>query len=49
MQRDHLVRESERRLRDMIAMTPTGYLLLDAAGVVREANPALCGLSGYAR
>ena len=49
VQRDHLVRDSERRLRDMIAMTPTGYLLLDADGIVREANPALCQLSGYAR
>jgi diguanylate cyclase (GGDEF)-like protein/PAS domain S-box-containing protein len=49
VQRDHLVRESERRLREMIAMTPTGYLLLDAGGVVREANPALCQLSGHTR
>jgi PAS domain S-box-containing protein len=44
---DQLVRESERRLRQMIEITPAGYVLTDAAGVIREANPALCQLSGY--
>jgi diguanylate cyclase (GGDEF)-like protein/PAS domain S-box-containing protein len=45
---DQLVRESERRLRQMIEITPAGYVLTDAGGVIREANPALCQLSGYA-
>ena len=44
---DQLVRESERRLRQMIEITPAGYVLTDAGGVIREANPALCQLSGY--
>jgi diguanylate cyclase (GGDEF)-like protein/PAS domain S-box-containing protein len=44
---DQLVRESERRLRQMIEITPAGYVLTDATGVIREANPALCQLSGY--
>lgn len=44
---DQLVRDSERRLRQMIEITPAGYVLTDAGGVIREANPALCQLSGY--
>jgi diguanylate cyclase (GGDEF)-like protein/PAS domain S-box-containing protein len=45
---DQLVRDSERRLRQMIEITPAGYVLTDADGIIREANPALCQLSGYA-
>jgi diguanylate cyclase (GGDEF)-like protein/PAS domain S-box-containing protein len=41
------LRTSEQRLRDMIEMTPAGYLLADGDGAIQEVNPALCRLSGY--
>jgi len=40
------LRESERRFRDMIAMTPSGYLLADFNSRVLDVNPALCALVG---
>ena len=43
------LRDSERRLRDMIAMTPAGYLLAGPDGVLQDVNPALCALTGHAR
>lgn len=46
---DRAIRESERRLREMIEITPAGYVLIDADGIVQEVNPALCQLSGYSR
>ncbi len=41
------IRESESRYREVIEMTPVGYVLADAEGVLRHANPALCRISGY--
>jgi diguanylate cyclase (GGDEF)-like protein/PAS domain S-box-containing protein len=46
---DLIIRESEKRFRQTIEITPAGYVLADAAGIVQEVNPALCQLSGYAR
>jgi diguanylate cyclase (GGDEF)-like protein/PAS domain S-box-containing protein len=46
---DKVIRESERRLSEMLSITPAGYVLTDAGGIVREVNPALCQLSGYSR
>lgn len=43
------IRQGERRLQNVISMTPAGYLLYDDSGAILEANAALCGLSGYAR
>ncbi|HEX8784558.1 MAG TPA: EAL domain-containing protein [Telluria sp.] len=43
------LRESERRFREVIEMTPSGYLLADAAGRIQDVNPALCALAGRAR
>lgn len=43
-----LVRESERKFRDVIEMTPAGYLVVDAKGILVAVNPALCELAGYA-
>jgi diguanylate cyclase (GGDEF)-like protein/PAS domain S-box-containing protein len=41
------VRDSERRLREIIEMTPAGYLLADARGTISEANAAFCRMAGY--
>lgn len=41
------IRESEQRLRDVIEMTPAGYLLTDAQGCIVDVNPALCDIAGY--
>lgn len=43
------LRESEQRFREVIEMTPAGYLLADRDGALRDVNPALCALSGYPR
>jgi diguanylate cyclase (GGDEF)-like protein/PAS domain S-box-containing protein len=43
------IRESEQRLRDVIAMTPSGYLLADSDGRLLDVNPAFCAMSGYDR
>ncbi|MGJ7917781.1 EAL domain-containing protein [Massilia sp. LXY-6] len=49
VRRDLAVHDSEKRLREMIAITPAGYVLTSADGIIQEVNPALCQLSGYAR
>ncbi|MGJ7917092.1 EAL domain-containing protein [Massilia sp. LXY-6] len=43
------LRESEQRFREVIEMTPAGYLLASADERILDVNPALCALSGYAR
>jgi diguanylate cyclase (GGDEF)-like protein/PAS domain S-box-containing protein len=43
------LRESEQRFREIIEMTPAGYLLASRNGVLLDVNPALCALSGYSR
>jgi diguanylate cyclase (GGDEF)-like protein/PAS domain S-box-containing protein len=43
------LRESEQRFREVIEMTPSGYVLASADGRILDVNPALCGLSGRAR
>lgn len=43
----NVLRESEQRFREMISLTPAGYLSLDAEGFVQEVNPAFCGMTGY--
>jgi diguanylate cyclase (GGDEF)-like protein/PAS domain S-box-containing protein len=43
------LRESERRFREVIEMTPAGYVLASADGRILDVNPALCALSGHAR
>ncbi|MCC2973818.1 EAL domain-containing protein [Massilia sp. IC2-476] len=43
------LRESERRFREVIEMTPAGYLLAGRDGALQDVNPALCALSGYPR
>jgi diguanylate cyclase (GGDEF)-like protein/PAS domain S-box-containing protein len=42
------VRASEQRLRNVIEMTPAGYIFCDASGELLDVNPALCCLAGYA-
>ncbi|UVW27193.1 EAL domain-containing protein [Massilia sp. H6] len=48
-QAERQVRESEQRLREVIEMTPGGYLVATLDGALHDANPALCALSGYPR
>ncbi|MBQ5949203.1 EAL domain-containing protein [Massilia sp. ST3] len=48
-QTERQLRDSERRLREVIEMTPAGYLVACAGGLLREVNPALCALTGHAR
>jgi diguanylate cyclase (GGDEF)-like protein/PAS domain S-box-containing protein len=43
------LRESEQRFREVIEMTPAGYLLASSDGRILEVNPALCALSGHER
>jgi diguanylate cyclase (GGDEF)-like protein/PAS domain S-box-containing protein len=43
------LRESERRFRELIEMTPSGYLRAGAGGVLLDVNPSLCRLSGRPR
>jgi diguanylate cyclase (GGDEF)-like protein/PAS domain S-box-containing protein len=44
-----IIRESGQRLREVIEMTPAGYLVTDAQAMLVEVNPALCRMSGYAQ
>lgn len=44
---EKLVRLSEQRFREVVEMTPAGYILTDANGLLTEVNPALCELSGW--
>ncbi|MBK4735163.1 EAL domain-containing protein [Noviherbaspirillum pedocola] len=46
---ENAMRTSEQRLREVIEMTPAGYLLADGDGQIQEVNPALCRISGYER
>jgi diguanylate cyclase (GGDEF)-like protein/PAS domain S-box-containing protein len=43
------LRESEQRFREVIEMTPAGYVLASADGRILDVNPALCALSGRSR
>jgi diguanylate cyclase (GGDEF)-like protein/PAS domain S-box-containing protein len=45
---EEFVRESERKFREVIEMTPAGYLVADVNGNLMDVNPALCELAGYA-
>ncbi|MDB5728167.1 MAG: domain S-box protein, partial [Noviherbaspirillum sp.] len=44
-----VIHKSEQRFRELIEMTPAGYLLTDEAGKLTNVNPALCRMSGYAQ
>jgi diguanylate cyclase (GGDEF)-like protein/PAS domain S-box-containing protein len=46
---ERAIRQSEQRLRNIIAMTPSGYVLADCAGRLLDVNPAFCAMSGYRR
>jgi diguanylate cyclase (GGDEF)-like protein/PAS domain S-box-containing protein len=46
---ERLIRESEQRFREMIEITPAGYILTDAEGIVSEVNSAMCGMTGYSK
>ncbi|QJE02165.1 EAL domain-containing protein [Massilia forsythiae] len=48
-QAERRLRESEQRFREVIEMTPSGYVLASAAGRILDVNPALCALAGQAR
>jgi diguanylate cyclase (GGDEF)-like protein/PAS domain S-box-containing protein len=43
------LRESEQRFREVIEMTPSGYLVAGSDGRIRDVNPALCALAGRTR
>ncbi|MGO4476405.1 EAL domain-containing protein [Massilia sp. 2TAF26] len=43
------LRDSEQRFREVIEMTPAGYVVANAEGRILDVNPALCALSGYPR
>jgi diguanylate cyclase (GGDEF)-like protein/PAS domain S-box-containing protein len=43
------LRRSERRFRELIEMTPSGYVRAGADGVILDVNPSLCRLCGYSR
>jgi diguanylate cyclase (GGDEF)-like protein/PAS domain S-box-containing protein len=43
------LRASEQRFREVIEMTPAGYVLASANGRVLDVNPALCALAGHPR
>ena len=42
-------RDSEQRFREVIEMTPAGYVLADGSARIVDVNPALCAISGYDR
>jgi diguanylate cyclase (GGDEF)-like protein/PAS domain S-box-containing protein len=46
---ESVIRHSEQRFREVIEMTPAGYVLADEQAKVAEVNPALCRMSGYTR
>jgi diguanylate cyclase (GGDEF)-like protein/PAS domain S-box-containing protein len=46
---ENAVRASEQRLREMIEMTPAGYIVIDHDSAIVEVNLALCKMSGYLR
>ena len=43
------LRESERRFREVIEMTPSGYVRAGAGGAILDVNPSLCRMSGRTR
>ena len=43
------LRASEQRFREIIELTPSGYLLTNRDGALLDVNPSLCSLSGYPR
>ncbi len=43
------VREGEQRFREVIEMTPAGYVICSADSVITDVNPALCTMAGYRR
>jgi diguanylate cyclase (GGDEF)-like protein/PAS domain S-box-containing protein len=43
------LRESERRFRDVIEMTPSGYVRAGGDGLILDVNPALCAMCGEPR
>jgi len=43
------LRDSEQRFREVIEMTPAGYVLASFDGRILDVNPALCCLSGHPR
>lgn len=42
------IRSSDRRLRSIIEMTPAGYVMTDARGIIVGINPAFTSMTGYA-
>ena len=40
---------SEQRFREVLEMTPAGYLVADGQGRITDVNPALCLIAGYPR
>lgn len=42
-----ILKESEKRFREMIALTPAGYVATDGNGIVTVANNAFYAMSGY--
>lgn len=42
------LRASRQQLHDLMALAPSPYLMASRDGLVLEANPALCAISGYA-
>jgi diguanylate cyclase (GGDEF)-like protein/PAS domain S-box-containing protein len=48
-QAEREIRESEQRLREILEMTPAGYLLADAAASIVDVNQALCNFVGSSR
>ena len=48
-QAERQLRDSEQRFREVIEMTPSGYLLAGGDGRIRDVNPALCAFAGRAR
>ncbi|SNS50656.1 PAS domain S-box-containing protein/diguanylate cyclase (GGDEF) domain-containing protein [Noviherbaspirillum humi] len=46
---ERTIRDSEKRLREIIEMTPAAYILADGQAHFLDVNPALCELSGYAK
>jgi diguanylate cyclase (GGDEF)-like protein/PAS domain S-box-containing protein len=43
------IRAGELRLRNIIGLTPAGYVLTDARGIIVDVNPAFCTISGYTK
>jgi diguanylate cyclase (GGDEF)-like protein/PAS domain S-box-containing protein len=44
-----VIHKSEQRFRELIEMTPAGYLLTNERGMLVDVNPALCRMSGFAQ